>query len=101
MIDAGIKEGARLVAGGLGRPEGINKGFFVRPTVFADVTNEMTVGREEIFGPVLVMMPFDNEAQAYELANDTDYGLTNYVQTQDQEKSKTCCMCNESRYDKN
>jgi aldehyde dehydrogenase (NAD+) len=94
MIDAGIKEGARLVAGGLGRPEGINKGFFVRPTVFADVTNEMTVGREEIFGPVLVMMPFDNEAQAYELANDTDYGLTNYVQTQDQEKAKraACAM---------
>ena len=94
MIDAGIKEGARLVAGGLGRPEGMNKGYFVRPTVFADVTNDMTVGRDEIFGPVLVMMPFDNEAQAYELANDTDYGLTNYVQTQDPDKAKraACAM---------
>lgn len=88
MIEAGIKEGARLVAGGLGRPEGMNKGFFVRPTVFADVTNDMTVGRDEIFGPVMVMMPFDNEEHAYELANDTDYGLTDYVQTQDADKAK-------------
>jgi aldehyde dehydrogenase (NAD+) len=88
MIAEGIKEGARLVAGGLGRPEGMNKGFFVRPTVFADVTNDMTVGRDEIFGPVLVMMPFDNEEHAYELANDTDYGLTDYVQTQDIDKAK-------------
>jgi aldehyde dehydrogenase (NAD+) len=88
MIEAGIKEGARLVAGGLGRPEGLNKGYFVRPTVFADVTNDMTVGRDEIFGPVLVMMPFDSEEHAYELANDTDYGLTDYVQTQDADKAK-------------
>jgi aldehyde dehydrogenase (NAD+) len=88
MIEEGIKEGARLVAGGLGRPEGLNKGFFVRPTVFADVTNDMTVGRDEIFGPVLVMMPFDGEEHAYDLANDTDYGLTDYVQTQDADKAK-------------
>ena len=88
MIAEGIKEGARLVAGGLGRPEGLNKGYFVRPTVFADVTNDMTVGRDEIFGPVLVMMPFDGEEHAYELANDTDYGLTDYVQTQDMDKAK-------------
>ena len=88
MIEQGIKEGARLVAGGMGRPEGLNKGYFVRPTVFADVTNDMIVGRDEIFGPVLAIMPFDNEEHAYELANDTDYGLTDYVQTQDPDKAK-------------
>ena len=88
MIEQGIKEGARLVAGGMGRPEGLNKGYFVRPTVFADVTNDMIVGRDEIFGPVLAIMPFDNEEHAYELANDTDYGLTNYVQTQNPDKAK-------------
>ncbi len=83
LIDAGIKEGARLVAGGLGRPEGMNRGYFVRPTVFADCNNDMTIMREEIFGPVLSMMPFDTEDEALEIANDTDYGLTNYVQTAD------------------
>lgn len=87
LIDAGIKEGARLVAGGLGRPEGMNRGYFVRPTVFADCTNDMTVMREEIFGPVLSMMPFDTEEEAISIANDTDYGLTNYVQTTDGEKA--------------
>lgn len=87
LIDAGIKEGARLVAGGLGRPEGMNRGYFVRPTVFADCTNDMTVMREEIFGPVLSMMPFDTEEEAIAIANDTDYGLTNYVQTTDGEKA--------------
>ncbi|SDF47749.1 aldehyde dehydrogenase family protein [Rhodobacter capsulatus] len=83
LIESGIKEGARLVAGGLGRPEGLNKGFFIRPTVFADVTPEMTVMREEIFGPVLSIMPFDTEAEAVAIANATPYGLTNYVQSQD------------------
>ncbi|WP_444463439.1 aldehyde dehydrogenase family protein [Rhodobacter capsulatus] len=83
LIESGIKEGARLVAGGLGRPEGLNKGFFIRPTVFADCTPEMTVMREEIFGPVLSIMPFDTEAEAVEIANATPYGLTNYVQSQD------------------
>ncbi|KQB11398.1 aldehyde dehydrogenase family protein [Rhodobacter capsulatus] len=83
LIETGIKEGARLVAGGLGRPEGLNKGFFIRPTVFADVTPEMTVMREEIFGPVLSIMPFDTEAEAIAIANATPYGLTNYVQSQD------------------
>lgn len=87
LIDAGIKEGARLVAGGLGRPEGLNRGYFVRPTVFADCNNDMTVMREEIFGPVLSMMPFDSEEEAIRIANDTDYGLTNYVQTSDGEKA--------------
>jgi len=83
LIQAGIDEGARLVAGGTGRPEGLNKGYYVRPTVFADVTPEMRIYREEIFGPVLSMSPFETEEEAIEMANDTPYGLTNYVQTQD------------------
>ncbi|WP_170376201.1 aldehyde dehydrogenase family protein [Ruegeria atlantica] len=83
LIQQGIDEGARLVAGGTGRPEGLNKGYYVRPTVFADANNQMTIAREEIFGPVLTMMPFDTEEDAIEIANDTPYGLTNYVQTQD------------------
>jgi aldehyde dehydrogenase (NAD+) len=83
LIQVGIDEGARLVAGGTGRPDGLNRGFYVKPTVFADVNNTMRVAREEIFGPVLVMIPFEDEAEAVEIANDTPYGLTNYVQTQD------------------
>ena len=86
LIATGMKE-ARLAAGGLGRPEGLNRGYFVRPTVFADVTNDMTIAQEEIFGPVLSMIPFDSEEDAIEIANDTLYGLTNYVQTQDGEKA--------------
>ncbi|MGB7268762.1 MAG: aldehyde dehydrogenase family protein [Albidovulum sp.] len=83
MIQKGIDEGARLVAGGLGRPDGLNRGYFVRPTVFADVTPDMAIGREEIFGPVLSIIPFDSEEEAVRIANDTIYGLTNYVQSQD------------------
>jgi aldehyde dehydrogenase (NAD+) len=83
LIQTGIDEGARLVAGGPGRPDGLNRGFFVRPTVFADVTNEMTIAREEIFGPVLSIIPFDTEEEGLRIANDTPYGLTNYVQTGD------------------
>ena len=83
MIQVGIDEGARLVAGGPGLPEGVNRGFFVRPTVFADVDNQMRVAREEIFGPVLSIIPFDTEQEAITIANDTPYGLTNYVQSQD------------------
>ena len=83
LIQTGIDEGARLVAGGLGRPEGLNKGFYVRPTVFADVTPEMTIAREEIFGPVLSVMKFETEEEAVRVANDTPYGLTNYVQSSD------------------
>ena len=83
LIEKGISEGARLVAGGPGRPEGFNKGYSVRPTVFADVTNDMTIAREEIFGPVLSIMKFETEEEAVEVANDTPYGLTNYVQTGD------------------
>ncbi|GAA6188780.1 aldehyde dehydrogenase family protein [Litorivita sp. NS0012-18] len=87
LIEKGIEEGARLVAGGPGRPEGFNRGFYVRPTIFADVTPDMTIYREEIFGPVLCISPFDSEEQAVEMANDTVYGLTNYVQTQDGAKA--------------
>ena len=83
LIQKGMDEGARLVAGGLGRPEGVNRGYFVRPTVFADVTNDMTIAREEIFGPVLSIMSFDSEEEAIGIANDTPYGLTNYVQSGD------------------
>ncbi len=86
MIETGIKEGATVLSGGLGRPEGVNKGYYVRPTVFADVTPDMTIYREEIFGPVLAITPFDTEEEAVEMANDTVYGLTNYIQTQDDAK---------------
>lgn len=82
-IQKGIDQGARLVAGGLGLPEGMNKGFYVRPTVFADVKPGMTIEREEIFGPVLSIIPFDTEEEAVRIANDTPYGLTNYVQSED------------------
>lgn len=83
LIQKGIDEGARLVAGGTGLPEGVNRGYFVRPTVFADVSNDMTIARQEIFGPVLSIIPFDSEDEAVAIANDTIYGLTNYVQSQD------------------
>ena len=82
-IRSGMEQGARLVAGGPGRPEGTNRGYYARPTVFADVTHDMRIGREEIFGPVLTMMPFDDEEDAIRIANDTDYGLAGYVQTGD------------------
>ena len=83
LIQKGIDEGARLVAGGTGLPEGVNRGYFVRPTVFADVGNDMTIAQQEIFGPVLSIIPFDSEEEAIRIANDTPYGLTNYVQSQD------------------
>ncbi len=85
LIQKGIDEGARLVAGGPGRPEGFNRGYFVRPTVFAEVSNDMTIAREEIFGPVLSILPFETEEEAIAMANDTTYGLTNYVQSQNSE----------------
>ncbi len=88
LIETGIKEGATLLTGGLGRPEGLNRGYFVRPTVFADVTPDMTIYREEIFGPVLSIMPFDTVEEAIEITNDTEYGLTNYIQTTDNDKLK-------------
>lgn len=92
LIQTGIDEGARLVAGGLGRPDGMNRGYYVKPTVFADVTNEMTIAREEIFGPVLTMIPFETEEEALRIANDTAYGLTNYVQTQDGAKANRVAL---------
>lgn len=86
LIDTGIHEGARLVAGGPGRPVGFNRGYFVQPTVFADVSSGMTIAREEIFGPVLCIIPFADEEEAVAIANDTPYGLTNYVQSGDGER---------------
>jgi len=88
LIEKGIEEGARLVEGGVGRPDGLNRGYFVRPTVFADVSSDMTIAREEIFGPVLSIMPFDTEDEALRIANETVYGLTNYVQSSDPERLK-------------
>jgi aldehyde dehydrogenase (NAD+) len=88
LIEQGIKEGARVVAGGLGRPEGFNRGYYVRPTIFADVNNDMTIAREEIFGPVLAMIPFDSEDDAVAIANDTPYGLAAYVQSGDKVKAQ-------------
>ena len=79
LIQKGIDEGATLVAGGPGLPEGVNKGFYVRPTVFADVTNDMTIAREEIFGPVIAILGYKDEADAVKIANDTPYGLAAYV----------------------
>lgn len=87
LIETGMSE-ARLVAGGLGRPDGLNRGYYVKPTVFADVNNQMTIAREEVFGPVLSIIPFETEAEAIAIANDTPYGLTNYVQTLDDEKRR-------------
>ncbi|PPR61340.1 MAG: 3-succinoylsemialdehyde-pyridine dehydrogenase [Alphaproteobacteria bacterium MarineAlpha4_Bin2] len=88
LIKAGIDEGARLVVGGVGRPEGHNRGYFVRPTVFADVRNDMRVAREEIFGPVLSIIAFNSESEAIEISNDTSYGLTDYVQSGDTDRVK-------------
>ncbi len=80
MIEIGIEEGASLVAGGIEKPDGCEKGYFVKPTVFANVTNDMTIAKEEIFGPVLSIIKYENEDEAIELANDTEYGLAGYVQ---------------------
>ena len=88
LIQKGIDEGATLVTGGLGRPEGLNRGYYVRPTVFANVTNDMTIAREEIFGPVLAILPYDTEEEAIRMANDTVYGLSGYVQSGDLEHAR-------------
>src|SRR5690606_8155023 len=81
LIQKGIDEGARLVTGGPGRPDGFGRGYFVRPTVFAGVRNDMTIAREEIFGPVLSILPYADEEEAIRIANDTPYGLSGYVQS--------------------
>ena len=88
LIETAIAEGARLVTGGMGRPDGMNRGYFARPTIFADVNNQMTIAREEVFGPVLVMIPFEGEEEAVEIANDTPYGLAAYLSTGDAEKGQ-------------
>ncbi|MDB9926794.1 aldehyde dehydrogenase family protein [Hyphomicrobiales bacterium] len=79
LIEKGIEEGATLVAGGPGKPEGLNAGYFVKPTVFSDVSNDMTIAREEIFGPVISILPYKDEDEAISIANDTEYGLSGYV----------------------
>ena len=88
MIQKGIDEGATLVAGGLGKPDGMSKGYYVKPTVFSHVSNEMAIAKEEIFGPVLTIIPFDNEEQAIEIANDSPYGLNARLSTGDEQRAK-------------
>ncbi len=88
LIKKGIDEGARVVAGGLGLPDGLNKGFYVRPTVFSHVTNDMTIAREEIFGPVLSIIGYKDEDEAVRIANDTPYGLAGYVSSGDIERAR-------------
>ncbi len=84
LIQKGIDEGATLVTGGTGLPEGIDKGYYVKPTIFSDVTNDMTIAREEIFGPVLCMLPYESDEEVIKMANDTDYGLSAYVSGKDE-----------------
>ena len=86
LIQKGIDEGANLIAGGLGKPSGLSKGYYVKPTVFADVKNSMEIAQTEIFGPVLSVIPFETEEEAISIANDTNYGLANYIQSKDNEK---------------
>ncbi len=88
LIQSGIEQGAKLVAGGPDRPEKLQTGYFIRPTVFTNVANDMRIAREEIFGPVLSIIPFENEEEAITITNDTSYGLGNYVQTQDKDKAR-------------
>ncbi len=88
LIQTGIDEGATIVAGGAGRPHGLNRGYYVKPTVFGDVTPDMTVAREEIFGPVLSIMPYDSEADAIRIGNDTPYGLAAYIQSSDHARAR-------------
>ena len=88
LIKSGIDEGATLAAGGPGRPAGINKGFYVRPTVFANVTNDMTIAREEIFGPVLSIIGYEDEDDVVRIANDTPYGLAGYISSGDVERAR-------------
>src|SRR5579863_8423199 len=87
LIDKGVEEGAKLVAGGSGRPDGLTRGYFVKPTVFADVRNDMTIAREEIFGPVLCIIPYENEEDAIRIANDTPYGLAGFVTSGNRERA--------------
>lgn len=88
LIKVGMDEGAKLLIGGLGKPEGCSKGWYVKPTIFVNVSNQMRVAREEIFGPVLVVIPFDTEEEAIEIANDTPYGLAAYLSSGNDERAK-------------
>ncbi|MEM7279509.1 MAG: aldehyde dehydrogenase family protein, partial [Pseudomonadota bacterium] len=81
LIEKGIAEGAELIAGGPGKPEGLSEGYYVKPTVFSGVNNHMTIAREEVFGPVLCILPYESEDEAVDIANDTVYGLSGYVQS--------------------
>jgi aldehyde dehydrogenase (NAD+) len=87
-IEKGIAEGAKLVTGGVEPPEGVSEGYFVRPTVFSEVTPSMTIAQEEIFGPVLAIMPYEDEDDAIRIANDTIYGLAGGVWSEDEERAK-------------
>jgi aldehyde dehydrogenase (NAD+) len=88
LIKAGIDEGASLITGGLGRPEGLEGGYYVRPTVFSNVSPNMRIAKEEIFGPVLSIIPYDNDASAIQIANDTEYGLAGYVSGGDELRTR-------------
>jgi aldehyde dehydrogenase (NAD+) len=88
LIAKGVEEGAKLIAGGPGRPEGLIKGYFAKPTIFSDVRNDMTIAREEIFGPVLCIIPYENEEDAIRIANDTPYGLSGFVTSGDLERAR-------------
>ncbi|SVB13491.1 uncharacterized protein METZ01_LOCUS166345, partial [marine metagenome] len=88
MIQVGIDEGARLLTGGMGKPDGFETGWYVKPTIFADVSNDMRIAQEEIFGPVLVIIPFESEEEAIKIANDSPYGLGAYLQTGDKERAQ-------------
>jgi len=88
LIKSGVSEGATLAAGGPEKPNGLKKGYFIKPTIFTDVTNNMRIAKEEIFGPVLSIIPFEKEEDAIKIVNDTSYGLGNYLQTNDKEKAK-------------
>jgi aldehyde dehydrogenase (NAD+) len=87
-IEKGIAEGAHLIAGGAGRPDGLTKGYFVKPTIFSNVRNDMTIAREEIFGPVLCILPYQTEDEAVKIANDTPYGLAAYVWSEDNVRAR-------------
>jgi len=88
LINSGISEGAKLLVGGPGKPDGFNRGHYVRPTIFFDANNDMRIAREEIFGPVLTIIPFEDEDDAVRIANDTRYGLAAYLETADDERAE-------------
>ena len=88
LIQSGIDEGAKLVAGGPGLPQGLNHGYFIRPTVFSEVTTQMRIAQEEIFGPVVSILPYEDEADAVRIANDTVYGLSSHVQSGSQDNAR-------------